>query len=41
MKNRNGQINNARHTIRVVNADFVTGQSRNFYRPNHSVKVPL
>ncbi len=38
---RIGQIHHARHAVRVVHADFVTGQSYNVHRPYHGVKVPL
>jgi len=38
---RIGQIHNAAHAVRVVNADFVTGQGGDFYRPNHSFKMLL
>ena len=38
---RIGQIHNAAHAVRVIHADFATGQSDNVYRTNHAAKVPL
>jgi hypothetical protein len=38
---RIGQVHHTRHAIRVVHADFVTGQRGCFYRSNHDAKVPL